>query len=187
MKVEFLPIKTANKPPLQKYKAWLVDQRRVRLLEPFLVPRPTGGFYIIPGRFEFDGGSVPRWLLVLAVIGLMFMPPNNWVGYALVAMILTGLLIERFGLMLMAFAIHDFSVRYRLLVNDDGTFEEVKTVGAANTVMRDVNFATNDMIVIGWVAHIAMVLGAWRAWRQHETTPPAVDWRSLDYGVQLKP
>ena len=186
IRVELLPIKTVGKSPVAKYKAWLFDQRRVRVLEPFHVPRPNGGSYIIPAGFEFDGGSIPRWLLVLSVIAMQLLPPHDVISYALAAMILIGLLIERFGLMLLAFAAHDFSVRYQMLITQDGEIEDIPNVSAANSVMRRINYATNDLILIGWVAHIAVVSGAWMAWRRYRKTAPVTDWRSLDYGVELK-
>lgn len=185
MRVELLPIKTVGLPTLQKYKAWLFDQRRVKVIEPFAVPRPEGGTFIIPRGFEFDGGSIPRWLLVLAVIAMQFIHSTSILGYALGAMILIGLLIERFGLMLLAFAIHDFSVRYRMLVTGDGERVKINSVGEANRAMRRINFATNDMILIGWIAHLAVVLGAWRAWRRYEKTPPKTPWTKLDYGIPV--
>jgi len=187
MQLETIPIKTVGKPVAAKYWTWLMDQRRVRVIKPFHVPRPNGGTYILPGRFEFDGGSIPRWLLVIAVIVMQVFPLHGWAGYALMAMILTGLMIERFGLMLAAFAVHDFAVRYGVLVTGDGTIEEVPTVAAANSVMRRVNFATNDMILLGWIAHLAVVVGAWRAWRRWRKTEPLRGWADLDYGVRLKP
>ncbi|WP_299071310.1 hypothetical protein [uncultured Paraglaciecola sp.] len=186
MQLETIPIETVGKSFAEKYWTWLMDQRRVRVIRPFHVPRPNGGTYILPSAFDFDGGSIPRWLLVLAVIANQIFPLHGWAGYTLMAMILIGLMIERFGLMLAAFAVHDFAVRYGVLITGDGRVEEVPNVSAANSVMRRVNFATNDMILLGWVAHIAVVLGAWRAWSANRKTKPAVDWRSLDYGMQLQ-
>ena len=106
---------------------------------------------------------------------------------ATLGLVLIGLLIERFGLMLTAFAIHDFSVRYGLLVTADGRIETVRSVSVANDIMRRVNFATNDMIVLGLVAHLAVTLGAHRAWRKYRNYKliPPVDWRLLDYGVAI--
>lgn len=186
MKLETVPIKTVGKSPFDKYCVWLIDQRQVKVLEPFHVPRPNGGSYILPRRFQFDGGSIPRWLLVLAVIVNQVFPLHGWVGYTLMAMILIGLLIERFGLMLAAFAVHDFAVRYGVLVTGDGHVEQVPNVGAANSVMRRVNFSTNDLILLGWVAHVAVMAGSWWAWRRHRRAAPLTDWRTLDYGIALQ-
>lgn len=186
MKLQLIPIRTVGLSPLQKYKVWLFEQRRVRVLEAFEVPRPNGGTYLLPEGFEFNGGSVPRWLLVAAVVINQIAPMQNWLGYTLMIMILTGLLIERFGLMLAAFAVHDFAVRYGVLVTGDGGVEQVPTVRAANDIMRRVNFATNDMIIIGWIAHMAVVAGAWMAWRKYRKGEPISEWKRMYYGVELK-
>ncbi|WP_299082786.1 hypothetical protein [uncultured Paraglaciecola sp.] len=186
MQLETIPIETVGKSVIAKYWTWLIDQRRVRIIKPFHVPRPNGGTYIMPGSFEFDGGSIPRWLLVLAVIVNQVFPLYGWAGYTLMALILIGLMIERFGLMLAAFAVHDFAVRYGVLVTGDGDIEQVKNVNEANRRMLSTNYATNEMIFLGWVAHIAVIAGAWRAWNKYRKTPSSVDWRALDYGVELK-
>lgn len=185
MKLETLPIKTVGKPVLKKYMTWLFDQRRVKVLEPFHAPRPEGGSYIIPAGFEFDGGSIPRWLLVLVVIVNQFIDFSGWVGFVFMALILCGLMIERFGLMLTAFAIHDFSVRYQILITGDGGVQKIRSVGEANRVMRRVNFSTNDMILLGWVAHMAVMLGAWMSWRRYRKINSVLVINDFNFGVSV--
>lgn len=183
MRLETLPIKTVGKSPFAKYKTWLIEPRRVRLLEPFLAPRPEGGYYVIPAGFEFDGGSIPRWLLVLLVLVNQIVGVDNWYGWLFMGLILIGLMLERFGLMLTAFAVHDFAVRYGYLVRQGGTKEFIYSVSDANRAMRRVNFATNNMIVLGWVAHLAVVLGAWRAWSSYRNDKPVVPVNTLNFGL----
>ena len=181
MRLEMLPIKTVGKPVYAKYWAWLMEPRRVRVLEPFNVPRPQGGYYVIPGGFEFDGGSIPRWLLVVVVLINQIMGIDGVLAWVLMSLVLVGLMLERFGLMLSAYAVHDFAVRYGCLRAADGRFETVDTVASANRIMRRVNFATNDMILLGWVAHLAVVLGAWRAWRSYRNDYNVVPISNFNY------
>lgn len=182
MRLETLPIRTVGKPVFAKYWVWLMDPRRVRVLEPFFVPRPEGGYYVIPAGFEFDGGSIPRWLLVLVVLVNQIMGIDGVLAWVLMVLVLVGLMLERFGLMLTAFAVHDFAVRYGYLIKHGGAKEFMYSVGDANRAMRRVNFATNDMILLGWVAHLAVVLGAWRAWRSYRNGAEVVPVNTLDFG-----
>jgi hypothetical protein len=194
MLLRTVPIKTVGLCPLAKYCAWLFKQRQMVVEEPFQVPRPTGGFYIIPKGFVFDGGSIPRWLLVLVVALYLVEPISMWLysfPYALgklpLLLVFVGLLIERFGLMLSAFAVHDFAVKYGLLIMQHGGIEKIMGVRHANNVMRRVNFATNDMVLLGLVAHMAVSAGAWVAWNKHRKglTVPNDEWKKLDYGRKL--
>lgn len=183
MSLGTLPIETVGKSVIAKHWAWLMEPRRVMVLEPYHAPRPEGGSYIIPAGFVFDGGSIPRWLLVLVVLINQVVGVDSWVGWVLMALVLIGLMLERFGLMLVAFAVHDFAVRYGCLVDQSGRREMIYTVGAANRIMRRVNFATNDMILLGWVAHVAVVIGAWRQWRRYRNSGVSTPINSLNFGL----
>lgn len=195
IKVQMLPIDTVGLSVFEKYRAWLCNQRRVRVLEAFHVPRPNGGSYVLPAGFEFDGGSVPRWLLLLIILVEFFHPISGWyphevfwwIDKAFMAMVIIGLAIERFGLMLYAFGVHDFAVRYGVLITGNSRVESIPSIGVANNAMRRVNFATNDMILLGWVAHLAVVSGAWHAWRRHRKgrSEPDLSWKTLDYGNDI--
>ena len=191
LRVEFVPIETVGLPAWKQYVNWVFKRRRAIVLEPFMVPRPTGGYFIIPGGFNFDGGSIPRWQLILALIASMVIPLAGWAENAIVFAVCVALLLDSFGLMLLAFAVHDFAVRYGLLIRDDGTVEEIEDVIEANRQMRLANFATNDMKWLTWVVHIGVSLGAWLAWRKYrkdETTQGLLqdEWKRLWYGVELK-
>ncbi len=165
---------------------WLFKRRRAVVEEPFHVARPTGGSYIIPAGFEFDGGSVPRWLLIVALLVSMAIPMAEWFQNIVIGLVCVGLLIDSFGIMLPAFAIHDFAVRYGVLVRGNGSVEYVGSVSQANNIMRRVNFATNDMIRLGWIAHLGVMLGAWRAWQKYRRDQVTRnEWQEHDYGVDV--
>ena len=74
----------------------------MKVLKTFHAPRPEGGNYIIPAGFIFDGGSIPRSLLVLVVLVNQMIGKDYWIGWCLVNMVLVGLMLERFELMLTA-------------------------------------------------------------------------------------
>lgn len=138
---------------------------RIRMAEDYEVQLPTGGVVVIPNGFDNDGGSIPLFLLwALSYVGALLGDVYLHIGMFLM---LIGLILNPFGLMLIAFMVHDFAVRFGCLMLKTGEIIPVPSVWAANRYMRRVNFMVNDMILLGLTAHAGVTAGAWMAWRRH--------------------
>ena len=162
-KFERIKIETVGLPWHEKVlKAF--SRPRIRLTEDYVVSMPEYDI-VLPNRFESDGGSIPVFLLwAFAVLGIYL---GGWWTVAGMGLMLLGLLLNPFGLMLVAFLVHDYAVKYgRLKTRYHGNpgHRHLSNVGEANKIMRMVNFRINGMIALGWAAHIGVTIGAWIAW-----------------------
>lgn len=158
-----IKIETVGLSFLQKTLA-AFKRPRIELTRTLLVPLPCGKTIMIPSGFDSDGGSVPLFALWFA--GLVGALAGGWWLIVSMAVLLIGIVLNPFGLMLVAFLVHDYAVRYGCLLLDDGDVLWVDSVWQANRLMRRVNFMVNDMILLGLIAHAGVTLGAWWSWRK---------------------
>ena len=149
------------------WKQWVVafSRPRIELLEDYEVLLPTGQTVILPKGMNSDGGSVPMFLIwfISSMTGYM----GGWLQVFGIVLMLLAILLNPFGLMLVAFLLHDYALKYGKLILKGGGHLVVRSVWHANSLMRQVNFMINDMIFLGLVAHTAVTIGAWIAWVKH--------------------
>lgn len=158
-----IKIETVGLPFWRKVAA-AFERPRIVLTDDYVVAIPGYGEILLPEGMSSDGGSVPMFLLwALAVVGSVL---GGWWCVAAMSALMLGILLNPFGLMLIAFLVHDYAVQHGYVLMGDGRKRTVKNVWAANDLMRRVNFIVNDLIILDLVAHAAVTLGAWITWNK---------------------
>jgi len=152
---------------LPLHKKWFVafTRPRVELLEDYEVSVPAIGTIVLPKGMNSDGGSVPMFL-IWAIASISGYVGGVW-QVAGILLMLVAILLNPFGLMLVAFLVHDYAVRHGRLILKSGHEFKVKTVWQANRIMRRVNLQINDMNILDWIAHVGVTIGAWFAWLRY--------------------
>lgn len=135
-----IPIATADKGFWKGIWMWLTGVRRWEICTDFHYSL-RGVDYIIPGGFQFDGASVPKFLA-------MWLSPV--------------------GVLLMGGLIHDYAYKYSCLKLKSGEDTEKMTQNQADKLFRDICIEVNGFKLLNYLAYWALALAGFVAWNKHK-------------------